>query len=96
MLLTQDIEKLVVHVNLKEEKLLKKNDDFAIVKAQAGEKIGTNLYFGASTKILVELRIYLDSRKCGYNPIQNIGAYGVEIKDTMFSCDAFEFENIRN
>ena len=37
MLLTQDIEKLVVHVNLKGREIVEENDDFAIVKAQAGE-----------------------------------------------------------
>ena len=37
MLLTQDIQKLVVHIDLKGREIVEENDDFAIVKAQAGE-----------------------------------------------------------
>ncbi|WP_338409929.1 FAD-binding protein, partial [uncultured Flavobacterium sp.] len=37
MLLTQDIEKLVVHINFKGIEVIKENEDYAWVKAQAGE-----------------------------------------------------------
>ena len=39
MLLTQDIEKLVVHMNLKGRKIVEENDDCTILKAQAGENL---------------------------------------------------------
>ncbi len=50
MLLTQDIEKLVVHVNLKGKEITETNDDFAIVKHKL-EKTGTNSFFSVLTKI---------------------------------------------
>ena len=40
LLTNRDIEKLVVHVNLNGREIVEENDDFVIVKAQAGVKIG--------------------------------------------------------
>jgi len=37
MLLTQDIDSLVIHIDLKGKKILKEDDDFVWVESQAGE-----------------------------------------------------------
>ncbi len=37
MLLTQDIDALVIHIDLKGKKIIKENDDFVWVESQAGE-----------------------------------------------------------
>ncbi|HCQ13461.1 FAD-binding protein, partial [Flavobacterium sp.] len=37
MLLTQDIDALVIHVNLKGKKIIKEDNDFVWVESQAGE-----------------------------------------------------------
>lgn len=57
MLLTQNIEKLVVHVNLKGIEVVQEDEDFVWVKETLA-KIGTNLYNGVLQKTLVVSKIY--------------------------------------
>lgn len=90
MLLTQDIEALVIHVDLKGKKVIKEDDDFVWVESQAGENwhefvlwtIGQN-FGGLENMSLIPGNV-------GTTPVQNIGAYGTEIKDTFVSCDAMD------
>lgn len=90
MLLTQDVDALVIHVDLKGKEIVSQDDDFVTVKAQAGENwhefvlwtIGQN-FGGLENMSLIPGNV-------GTTPIQNIGAYGTEIKDTFVSCDAME------
>lgn len=90
MLLTQDIDALVIHVNLKGIEVVNLDENTVQLKAMAGENwhnfvqycIGQN-YGGIENLSLIPGNV-------GTTPIQNIGAYGVEIKDTMVSCEAVE------
>ena len=66
MLLTKDIDALVIHVDLKGKKIIKEDDNFVWVESQGN--VGTT-------------------------PVQNIGAYGTEIKDTFVSCDVMKITN---
>jgi UDP-N-acetylmuramate dehydrogenase len=88
MLLTQDISKLVVHINLKGREIVEENDDFVIVKAQAGENWHEFVLWCIDQNFGGIENLSLIPGNVGTTPIQNIGAYGVEIKDTMFSCEA--------
>jgi UDP-N-acetylmuramate dehydrogenase len=88
MLLTQDITKLVVHINLKGREIVEENDDFAIVKARAGENWHEFVLWCIDQNFGGIENLSLIPGNVGTTPIQNIGAYGVEIKDTMFSCEA--------
>ena len=94
MLLTQDIQKLVVHVNLKGREIVEENDDFAIVKAQAGENWHEFVLWCIDQNFGGIENLSLIPGNVGTTPIQNIGAYGVEIKDTMFSCDALNLKTL--
>ncbi|MFT3795553.1 UDP-N-acetylmuramate dehydrogenase [Flavobacterium sp.] len=90
MLLTQDVDALVIHVDLKGKRVVSQDEDFVTVEAQAGENwhgfvlwtIGQN-FGGLENMSLIPGNV-------GTTPIQNIGAYGTEIKDTFVSCDAME------
>jgi UDP-N-acetylmuramate dehydrogenase len=88
MLLTQDISKLVVHIDLKGKEIIEENDDFVIVKAQAGENWHEFVLWCIDQNFGGIENLSLIPGNVGTTPIQNIGAYGVEIKDTMFSCEA--------
>ena len=94
MLLTEDIEKLVVHVNLKGREIVEENDDFAIVKAQAGENWHEFVQFTISKNYGGLENLSLIPGNVGTCPIQNIGAYGTEIKDHFVSCKALNTETL--
>lgn len=94
MLLTQDIQKLVVHVNLKGKEVRERNEDFAIVKAQAGENWHEFVLYCIEQNLGGIENLSLIPGNVGTTPIQNIGAYGVEIKDTMLSCEALNLKTL--
>ena len=94
MLLTQDISTLVVHINLKGREIVEENDDFAIVKAQAGENWHEFVLWCIDQNFGGIENLSLIPGNVGTTPIQNIGAYGVEIKDTMFSCEALNKKSL--
>ncbi len=88
MLLTQDIKPPVLHIDLKGIEEVSQTDDTIIIKAAAGENwhnfilhcIDLN-YGGLENMSLIPGNV-------GTAPIQNIGAYGVELKDCFYSCEA--------
>ncbi len=92
MLLTQDIDALVIHLDIKGKKIVQEDADFVWVEGQAGENwhefvlwtIGNN-FGGLENMSLIPGNV-------GTTPIQNIGAYGTEIKDTFVSCEAMKIE----
>tara|TARA_B110000503_G_scaffold31592_1_gene51080 strand:+ start:1927 stop:2934 length:1008 start_codon:yes stop_codon:yes gene_type:complete len=90
MLLTQDIEKLVVHINFKGIEVIKENEDYAWVKAQAGENWHKFVLWCLKHNYGGLENLSLIPGNVGTTPIQNIGAYGVEIKDTFDSCSALK------
>ncbi|MDK2772884.1 MAG: UDP-N-acetylmuramate dehydrogenase [Flavobacterium sp.] len=90
MLLTQNIEKLVVHVNLKGIEVVQEDEDFVWVKGNAGENWHEFVQWCITKDFGGIENLSLIPGNVGTTPIQNIGAYGVEIKDTMFSCEAME------
>ena len=94
MLLTQDIQKLVVHIHLKGREIIEENEDFAIVKAQAGENWHEFVLWCIQQNFGGIENLSLIPGNVGTTPIQNIGAYGVEIKDTMFSCEALNMKTL--
>ena len=94
MLLTQNIEKLVVHINLKGREIVEENDDFAIVKAQAGENWHEFVLWCIDQNLGGIENLSLIPGNVGTTPIQNIGAYGVEIKDTLLSCEALNLKTL--
>lgn len=87
MLLTKDIDALVIHVDLKGKTVINEDDDFAWIECEAGENwhqfvlwcIDQN-YGGLENMSLIPGNV-------GTTPVQNIGAYGAEIKDTFVSCE---------
>lgn len=95
MLLTQDIQKLVVHVNLKGKAIIEENEDFVIVKAQAGENWHEFVLWCIDQGFGGIENLSLIPGNVGTTPIQNIGAYGVEIKDTLFSCEALNRKTLQ-
>lgn len=92
MLLTKNIDALVIHIDLKGKRVLARDGDSVIVEAQAGENWHEFVLWTISQDFGGLENMSLIPGNVGATPIQNIGAYGAEIKDTMVSCDAMNIE----
>lgn len=93
MLLTKDIEALVIHIDLKGKKIIKETDDFVWVESQAGENWHELVIWTIDQNFGGLENMSLIPGNVGTTPVQNIGAYGTEIKDTFDSCEAITIEN---
>lgn len=93
MLLTKDIDALVIHINLKGKKIVEENEDFVWVESQAGENWHEFVLWTIDQNFGGLENMSLIPGNVGTTPVQNIGAYGTEIKDTFVSCEAMTIEN---
>ncbi|MES2329134.1 MAG: UDP-N-acetylmuramate dehydrogenase [Bacteroidota bacterium] len=95
ILFTKDFDGLLLKNELKGIELVGEDDDHYYVKAHAGENwhrfvlycIGHN-YAGVENLSLIPGNI-------GASPMQNIGAYGVEIKDVFHELEAWHLQEQR-
>ena len=92
MLLTKDIDALVIHVDLKGKKVVKEDDDFVWVESQAGENWHEFVLWTIDQNLGGLENMSLIPGNVGTTPVQNIGAYGTEIKDTFVSCEAMKID----
>ena len=90
MLITKDLENLVLHINLKGIEVVSENKDEAIIKVNAGENWHDMVLWALDHDYGGLENLSLIPGNTGTAPIQNIGAYGVELKDTFVSCEAME------
>lgn len=93
MLLTKNIEALVIHIDLKGKKIIKEDDDFVWIESQAGENWHQFVLWAIDQNFGGLENMSLIPGNVGTTPVQNIGAYGTEIKDTFVSCEAMNIEN---
>lgn len=92
MLLTKDIDALVIHVDIKGKEVVNETAEYADVKAMAGENWHEFVMFCIENDLGGVENLSLIPGNVGTTPIQNIGAYGVEIKDTFLQCEAMDIE----
>lgn len=91
MLLTKDIETpLVIHLNLKGKEIIDQTDDHVFIKAHAGENWHEFILWCLSKGFGGLENMSLIPGNVGTAPIQNIGAYGKELKDNFISCETIE------
>lgn len=90
MLLTKDIDALVVHIKLKGITIVEENESFVEVKAMAGENWHELVMWSLAQGFGGLENLSLIPGNVGTAPIQNIGAYGVELKDVFMSCAAMD------
>jgi len=94
MLLTKDIDALVIHLNLKGYSILSKTKNNVIVKASSGENWHDFVLWCLQNNFGGIENLSLIPGNVGTAPIQNIGAYGVEIKDVFVSCEALHVKTL--
>ncbi|MGJ8592187.1 MAG: UDP-N-acetylmuramate dehydrogenase [Aquaticitalea sp.] len=95
MLLTKDIEALVIHINLKGIEELVTKDNCVHIKANAGENWHEFVQWCLDHNFGGLENLSLIPGNVGSAPIQNIGAYGVELKDVFVSCEAIEVATLK-
>ena len=94
MLLTKDIEKTVVHIDLKGIEVREENEEEVVVAAMAGENWHQFVLFCIDHNFGGIENLSLIPGNVGTAPIQNIGAYGVEIKDSFEECTALDIQTL--
>lgn len=94
MLLTKDVEALVIHINLKGKTIISKTDDDVLVEGQAGENWHEFVLWTLNHNFGGLENLSLIPGNVGTSPIQNIGAYGVELKDSFHSCKALNLDTL--
>lgn len=93
MLLTDYIDALFIHVNLKGKQIVSQDDNNVIVKVMAGENWHNMVMWAIDHDFGGLENMSLIPGNTGTAPIQNIGAYGVELKDCFVSCEAVRIED---
>lgn len=93
MLLTKDIDALVIYINLKGISIDFKDDKFVHLKVMAGENWHQLVLYCLKKNYGGVENLSLIPGNIGAAPIQNIGAYGVELKDVFVSCEAIHIKN---
>lgn len=92
MLLTKDIDELVVHINIKGVSIDNENENAAYLTVNSGENWHEFVLWCISQNYGGIENLSLIPGNVGTCPIQNIGAYGVEVKDTITKVEAIEIE----
>lgn len=92
MLLTQNIDKPVIHINLKGIEIVSQNENYVWVEAQAGENWHEFVLWTLKNDFGGIENLSLIPGNIGSAPIQNIGAYGVELKDVFDNCKAIDIK----
>lgn len=93
ILITQDFDGLVIKNDLKGISVLEENEDSIVLKVGAGENwhhfvmhCVNNNYGGIENLSLIPGNV-------GASPMQNIGAYGVEVKEVITEVEAIKIED---
>ncbi|TVZ27394.1 UDP-N-acetylmuramate dehydrogenase [Gillisia sp. Hel_I_86] len=94
MLLTQNVDATVVHIDIKGVEVIRETEEFVFVKANAGENWHEFVLYTLQQNWGGLENLSLIPGNVGTSPIQNIGAYGVELKDHFISCDAIDIQTL--
>lgn len=90
LLLTKDIDQLVLKNEIFGIQIIKRTRDKVIVKCGGGELWHDFVIWCVSMNFGGVENLSLIPGCVGTAPIQNIGAYGVELKDVMHSLEAYD------
>ena len=93
ILLTKDIDKPVLYINTKGIEVIDENSKSVLVKVQAGENWHEFVCWCLENNFGGLENLSLIPGNVGTSPMQNIGAYGVEIKDCFVSLEALEISS---
>lgn len=92
ILLTQNVDALVIKNELKGITIVKETADDVLIKCAAGEVWHEFVMYCIEKGFAGIENLSLIPGNTGASPMQNIGAYGVEIKDTFHELEAIDLK----
>lgn len=95
MLLTKDFEGLAIKIDFKGIQVVKEDDSWVYVEAKAGENWHEFVLWCLKRNYGGLENLSLIPGNVGTAPIQNIGAYGVELKDHFENCEALNIKTLK-
>ncbi len=93
ILFTDHFEGLVLLNQMRGKKILEETDEYIFLKVNSGEFWSSLVDFTIENDWGGLENLSLIPGTVGAAPVQNIGAYGVELKDVMHSLEAFDLES---
>jgi UDP-N-acetylmuramate dehydrogenase len=89
ILLTKDFDGIVLKNEIKGIEVVSEDDEHVYIKAGAGENWHRFVLYCVNNNYAGVENLSLIPGNVGASPMQNIGAYGVEIKDVFYELEAF-------
>lgn len=96
ILFTDNYNGLIIHPTLRGIKLINETDDFIELRVGAGEEWDYFVGYCVEKNWFGIENLSLIPGFVGTCPIQNIGAYGVEVKDVITNVGTVEIETLKN
>src|SRR5690606_27868045 len=96
ILFTKDFNGLIIKNEIQGIEILSEDDDNVIIKAGAGVTWHDFVQYAVKNNWSGIENLALIPGTVGAAPVQNIGAYGQEIKDVLVSVDAVDLNSLNN
>lgn len=93
IVLRDDFPGLVVHIKSSGKEIVGENDEFVWLKVAAGENWHQLVEYSLDNALYSLENLSLIPGSVGAAPIQNIGAYGVEVKDVVAELSALNISS---
>ncbi|MFZ0453136.1 MAG: UDP-N-acetylmuramate dehydrogenase, partial [Ignavibacteriaceae bacterium] len=95
ILFTKDFEGLVIKISSNEIQIIQEDEESVFVKASAGVNWHDLVLYCAERNFGGVENLSLIPGKVGAAPIQNVGAYGQELKDSFYSLHGIFIDNLK-
>lgn len=94
ILLTKDFDGLIIKNSIQGIKIINEEDQSAVIEAGAGENWNDLVTYCVERNLGGIENLTLIPGKVGAAPIQNIGAYGVELSDAFISLEGVHIDSV--
>jgi len=95
ILFSKDFDGIVIIMNNKGLKVIKEDKEHVFIKVEAGENWEDLVNYCIEKNLGGIENLTMIPGKVGSSPIQNIGAYGVELKDVFYELEAIEISTLK-
>ena len=94
ILFTKSYDGLIINLKNKGKKIIQEDENSVLVEVSAGENWHDFVLWAIKNDFGGVENLSLIPGKVGAAPIQNIGAYGVELKDIFYSCKGLMLDSL--